>query len=62
MSSITLEEMQALPFAFATPSLGMHPSHTLDIKIDSMEKAGYKNIELGFGDFMNWVRSQRHDL
>lgn len=61
-TSLTRADLEALPISFATPSLGMHPSHTLESKLDAMRSAGYKFVTLGFGNFMAWVRTRQPDL
>lgn len=46
----------------ATASLGMHPSHTLEIKLQAIKEAGFQYCEVGFGDYMGWVRTQYPQL
>ncbi|WWD01548.1 hypothetical protein V866_008493 [Kwoniella sp. B9012] len=49
-------------FGVATASLGFGKSHTIPAKFAALEKASYKYTEVGFGDYMSWVRSRRPDL
>ncbi|WWC69589.1 uncharacterized protein I206_103532 [Kwoniella pini CBS 10737] len=46
----------------ATASLGMTKSHTLPLKFAALRKAGYKYAEVGFGDYMAWVRERNPNL
>jgi hypothetical protein len=46
----------------ATASLGMHPSHTLEAKLQAIREAGFRYCEVGFGDYMGWVRTQYPQL
>ena len=62
MAPITAQSLGSVKFSFATPSLGMHASHTLEIKLKAMADAGYKYVELGFGNYMAWVRSVEPQL
>ncbi|KAI5779248.1 3-dehydroshikimate dehydratase [Geopyxis carbonaria] len=39
-----------IPLSYATPSLGMHPTHTLPKKLAAISAAGFDGIELGFDD------------
>jgi hypothetical protein len=57
---LSREDLESLPISFATPSLGFR--EPLENKISAMKDAGYKNVTLGFGNFMAWVRSQCPDL
>lgn len=59
---ITAESVSGVKVAFATPSLGMHANHTLEKKFAAMQEAGYKYAEMGFGNYMAWVRSLEPDL
>jgi len=48
-----------LPPCFATPSLGMHPSHTLPIKLKAAAEAGFTLVEVGFDDLLAWTEAER---
>jgi sugar phosphate isomerase/epimerase len=50
-----------IPISYATPSLGMHPSHTLQHKIAAISAAGYTGLELGFDDLLSFARSYLHN-
>lgn len=58
MAAITAESLASVKISFATPSLGLRPSHTLEQKLEAMADAGFKYAELGFGNYMAWVRSK----
>ncbi|WVF72588.1 hypothetical protein IAT40_007405 [Kwoniella sp. CBS 6097] len=49
-------------FGVASASLGFGASHTLDVKLAAIQKAGHKFAEIGFGDYVAWVRSRRPEL
>lgn len=36
--------------AYSTDSAGMHPSHTLPLKLRAIAEAGFPSVELGFPD------------
>ncbi|OCF60344.1 hypothetical protein L486_03026 [Kwoniella mangroviensis CBS 10435] len=55
---ITPQELDAIPIGYATPSLGLNPAHSLEMKFDAMAQNGWKNVELGFGNYVAWVQSQ----
>lgn len=57
---LSRDDLESLPISFATPSLGFRVP--LEDKLSAMQDAGYKNVTLGFGNFMAWVRSQRPEL
>jgi hypothetical protein len=59
---ITAESLAQVKVSFATPSLGMHANHTLESKFAALQAAGYKYTELGFGNYMAWVRSLEPEL
>lgn len=59
---VTAESIAHVPIAFATPSLGMHPTHTLERKFMAMQEAGFNATVLGFGEYMAWVRQREPDL
>ncbi|CCG83214.1 putative 3-dehydroshikimate dehydratase [Taphrina deformans PYCC 5710] len=44
------ENLDKIPLCYATPSLGMHDSHTLPKKIDAIARAGYAALEMGMPD------------
>jgi sugar phosphate isomerase/epimerase len=50
-----------IPLSYATPSLGMHPTHTLPRKLAALSSAGYAGIELGFDDLVSFARSYLHN-
>ena len=46
----------------ATASLGMNAIHTLETRFAALRKAGFAFCEVGFGDYIAWVRSQSPHL
>ncbi|WRT68156.1 uncharacterized protein IL334_005131 [Kwoniella shivajii] len=61
MSSDT-NPLASLRFGVASASLGMAKCHTLELKLAALKKAGYRFAEVGFGDYVAWVRSRRPEL
>ncbi|KAL7420710.1 hypothetical protein Q5752_004661 [Cryptotrichosporon argae] len=51
-----------VPRRFATPSLGLHRAHTLDAKFAALARAGFDHVELGFGNYVAWVRARQSGL
>lgn len=51
-----------LRFGVATASLGMNSIHDIYKKFEALQKAGFKYVEVGFGAYMEWVRSELPDL
>ncbi|AFR98803.1 3-dehydroshikimate dehydratase [Cryptococcus neoformans C23] len=51
-----------LRFGVATASLGMNSIHDIYNKFGALQKAGFKYVEVGFGAYMEWVRSELPDL
>ncbi|EON68432.1 hypothetical protein W97_07756 [Coniosporium apollinis CBS 100218] len=43
-------------FGVATASLGMAALHTLELKFAALQKSGFTCCELGFGEYVAWVR------
>lgn len=58
----TMPEHSAFRFGVATASLGFAASHTLEAKLKALQTAGFKYCELGFGEYVAWVRSVRPDV
>lgn len=56
---MTLGSLDKIPLAYATPSLGMHPSHTVELKLQAASKAGFRGIEMGFDDLIS--HAERHN-
>ncbi|TFK55959.1 putative AP endonuclease, family 2 [Heliocybe sulcata] len=50
------------PIAIATCSLGLHPSHTLRLKIQSAANAGFGGIELFYSDLQEHARAHGKSL
>lgn len=46
----------------ASASLGMAPSHTMERKMAALQDAGFVFCEVGFGDYVTWVRTKHPDL
>jgi sugar phosphate isomerase/epimerase len=55
---ITAESLNKIPLSYATPSLGMHSSHTLPDKISAASDAGFTGIEIGFPDLLAYTISK----
>jgi sugar phosphate isomerase/epimerase len=55
-------DIGAFRFGVATASLGMAASHTLELKLAALQKSGFTCCELGFGEYVAWVRRQCPDL
>lgn len=53
------DNIDKIPVAYATPSLGMHPSHTVELKLEAASKAGFKGVEMGFDDLVS--HADRHN-
>ncbi|KAK8843513.1 hypothetical protein IAR55_007173 [Kwoniella newhampshirensis] len=62
MSAITRTELRSLPTGYATPCLGLNPAHTLEMKFRAMQEADFPMVELGFGNYVAWVRSKVPNL
>jgi len=56
---MTLKNLDKIPLAYATPSLGMHPTHTVEMKLQAASKAGFRGIEMGFDDLAS--HAKRHN-
>lgn len=48
--------LSQIKLSYATPSLGMHPTHTLPSKLSAIATAGYQGCELGFDDLLSFAR------
>jgi sugar phosphate isomerase/epimerase len=53
-----MNDLDRIRLAYATPSLGMNPNHTLEQKLHAAAKAGFQGVELGFDDLCAY--SKRH--
>lgn len=62
MATVSRTELDGLKLGYASQCLGMHPHHTLEMKFEAMVENGFKYVELGFGNFVAWVRSKKPDL
>ncbi|GAM89213.1 hypothetical protein ANO11243_072500 [Dothideomycetidae sp. 11243] len=47
---LTLASLKAVPISFASCSLSNHPSHTLEAKLNTLHKVGFRAIELSMPD------------
>ncbi|KZO96854.1 xylose isomerase-like protein [Calocera viscosa TUFC12733] len=54
--------MYEMPTCFASPSLGMHPAHTLPLKIKAAADAGFAAIEIGMDDLIAYAHALNPDL
>ncbi|KIR34912.1 hypothetical protein I352_02167 [Cryptococcus deuterogattii MMRL2647] len=55
-------DISSYTWGVATASLSMRPEDTIERKFTALQAAGFKNCELGFSGYMEWVRQQRPDL
>jgi sugar phosphate isomerase/epimerase len=53
-----MADIQDFRFGVATASLGMAAVHTLELKFAALQKFGFTCCELGFGEYVAWVRRQ----
>jgi hypothetical protein len=51
-------DINQLKIGYATPCLGMHEAHTLELKFEALMRSGFKYVELGMGNYLAWVRSK----
>lgn len=49
-------DLSQIKLSYATPSLGMHPSHTLPLKLSAIATAGFQGCELGFDDLLSFAK------
>jgi sugar phosphate isomerase/epimerase len=57
--SMTLKDLDKIPLAYATPSLGMSSCHTVELKLQAASKAGFRGVEMGFDDLLS--HAKRHN-
>jgi len=57
MSTYKAEDLNAIQILYCTASLGMHPSHGLQRKLEAISKAGFTGIELGFDDLVSFAKN-----
>ncbi|KZT20387.1 putative AP endonuclease, family 2 [Neolentinus lepideus HHB14362 ss-1] len=50
------------PLAIATCSLGLHPSHTLELKIQGAADAGFAGIELFYSDLQQYAQTHAQSV
>lgn len=60
MSTYKAEDLDAIQILYCTASLGMHPSHGLQRKLEAISKAGFTGIELGFDDLVSFAKSSEN--
>ncbi|KAI0064489.1 xylose isomerase-like protein [Artomyces pyxidatus] len=48
----------SIPICYATPSAGMHPSHTLAVKLRAIAASGFKLTEIAFPDLEAYAAQQ----
>ena len=44
--------------AYSSDSAGMHPSHTLPLKLRAIAEAGFPQVEIGFPDFESYAEQE----
>ncbi|ALO69296.1 hypothetical protein CNG02985 [Cryptococcus deneoformans JEC21] len=57
-----VSDISTFRFGVSSASLGMAKCHTLESKFSALQKAGYAYAQVGFGDYVSWVRSRRPGL
>ena len=57
-----VSQLDSHDIGVATASLGMHPRHTLEDKFSALQKAGFRFVELGFADYVAWIRQHNPGL
>ena len=51
-----LDNLDTIPLAYATLSLGMHKNHTLERKLHAASKAAFRGVEMGFDDLCSYSK------
>lgn len=59
---MTYDNLNDIKLCYATPSLGMHESHTLPRKLEAIAQAGFTAIELGMPDLTAYGQCQEHEF
>lgn len=60
---MTFSSFQKIPLAYASCSIGSHPSDTLPRKLEAISAAGFGAIELSFPDIMDYAsRTKGHQV
>lgn len=54
--------LATLPVGVATASMGMSPCHTLESKFAALCDAGFKNVEIGYHNYVSWVKERNPGL
>lgn len=62
VTALPVLDAAVYPVGIATASLGMCATHTLERKFAALQANGWKYTEIGFGDYVTWVRSRRPNL
>ena len=52
-----IDDLDAIEIAYATASAGMHPSHTLPLKLRCIADAGFKWTEIAMPDLEKYAES-----
>lgn len=58
---MTFAKLDEIPLCYASPSLGMHASHTLPKKIEAISKAGYQALEMAMPDLLAYAGLESDD-
>jgi hypothetical protein len=58
MVTVTLERLEKVPVGDCIQCLGSHSSHTLELKFEALQKAGFTITEFSFAEYYQWVRSK----
>ncbi|KAH8110074.1 xylose isomerase-like protein [Phellopilus nigrolimitatus] len=55
------KSLEAIATSYATASAGMHPSHTLPVKLKAIAEAGFKWTEIAFSDLEKYASSKHEN-
>lgn len=62
MAAITAEQLAQIPVGDCIQCLGSHSSHTLELKFEALQKAGFTITEFSFAEYYQWVRAKDSSL
>jgi hypothetical protein len=62
MVVISSEQLDKIPVGDCIQCLGSHTSHTLELKFEALQKAGFTITEFSFAEYYRWVRSRHLTL
>ncbi|KDQ58865.1 hypothetical protein JAAARDRAFT_192446 [Jaapia argillacea MUCL 33604] len=56
-----MSSLQSIQTAYCTDSAGMHPSHTLPIKLRAIAAAGFSSVEIAFPNLEAYAKQQHQE-